>query len=299
MKTKVVFYQIAFIVMLPLLLNAQEKIEVKNERVTMSKGTQPIPDAKLESVKKDWMKLIRQNTKSKVVELGSEISIKGTLINEICNKPINIYSAIVGEYSVIRLVSTFEIDSVFFELNETNSTMENDKKHNSIKDFMRNFAVDQYKNAVKDQVDNEENMLGSLNNEFKALNKQVEADRKEIIENEQEIKNAQDAIASYEKENERKMEAIDAKKEANEAIKDDPELRKIAKTQLKELQKEKISIENNLEKEQKDIVKYQTNIEELNRAIENNLKLIEEKKTEITNQENIVKQVNTKLNGIK
>ena len=238
MKTNIAFCHIAFIILLPILLKAQEKIEVKNENITLSKGIQPgyvvlIPEAKLESVKKDWMKLIRQNTKSKAMEVGSEISIQGTIINEISDKPISVYSAIVGEYSVIRLVSIFEIDSVFFELNETNNTMENDKIHKSIKDFMRNFAVDQYKNAIKDQVDNEEKKLSSLDNEFEAMDKQVEADRKEIIENEQEIKNAQDAIASYEKENQRKMEAIDAKKEANEAIKDDPELRKIAKAQLK------------------------------------------------------------------
>ena len=304
MKSNTRFTQFFLFLLIPCFLDAQKKIEVTNENVNMSKGNQPvyvviIPEANLESVKKEWIKLIRQNTKSKVEETGSEINIQGTLINEIYNQPINIYSALISADSAIKLVSAFEIDSVFFELDDKNKTIENEKIHTSIKGFVRKFAVDQYKVAVQLQADSEEKKLNNLNKEFENLNKQVESDRKEIKENEQNIKNSQDAIATYEKDNERMVAEINAKKEANASIKDNPELQKTAKDQLKDLEKEKNSIENNLEKEQKNIVKYQANIEELNGAIENNIQLIEEKKSEITNQEATVKQVTTKLNGIK
>jgi DNA repair exonuclease SbcCD ATPase subunit len=304
MKKIVRIILITFSLSFPLFLIAQQKIEIKMDKVNLSKGNQPvyvvlIPEANLESVSKEWIKIIRQNTKSKVVESGSEINIQGTQIPEIYEKPINLYSAILGQDSAIKLVAAFEIDSVFFELTENNKTIYSENIHNSIKGFLRNFAVGQYKVAVQDQLDLEEKKLGSLNKEFDDLNKQVENDRKEIKEKEQNIKNSQDAIASYEKDNERKVAEINSKKESNAKIEDNPELQKVAKEQLKELEKEKKSIENNLEKEQKNIVKYQADIDELNRAVENNLKLIEEKKTQITGQEDVVKKVTATLNGIK
>jgi len=290
--------------MLPILLNAQKKIEVTNDKANMSKGNLPvyvvlIPEANFESVKKEWIKLIRQDTKSKVEETGLEINITGTIIRTICDYPINLYSSLIAHDSVIKIVSAFEIDSVFFELDELNKTIANEKIHNSIKGFIRNFAVAQYRSATQDQLKSEEKKLGTLNKAFADMNKQLENDKKEVKGNEQNIKNSQDAIATYEKDNERKIAAINTQKENNANIKDNPDLQKVAKAQLKELEKEKRSIESELEKEQKNIVKYQANIEELNRAIENNLKLIDEKKTEIINQENVVKQVNTILIGIK
>lgn len=304
MKTKIIFWIMALLSLFSVYGLAQTKIEVTNENTTISKGNQPvyvvnIPEANPESVKKDWMKLIRQNTKSKVMESGAEISIKGTTISEIYDKPINLYSAIISQDSSIKLVSAFEIDSVFFEFRENNKTLQMENTHNAIKEFLKGFAIDQYKLAVQDQLDNEEKKLSNLNKEFNDFNKQVENDREKVKENEQNIKNSQDAIAGYEKDNERKIEEINSKKEANAAIKNDPELQKIAKGQLKDLEKEKSSIENNLEKEQKNIVNYQANIEDLNRDIESNLKLIEEKKTEISNQQAIVKAVTAKLKGIK
>jgi hypothetical protein len=304
MKKKILSIQFAFLILIPLFLNAQKKIEVTQENVTMSKGNQPaykviIPEANLDIVTKEWTKLIRQDTKSKVEVMGSELNITGTLIKEIYQEPFNIYSALVGADSAVKLFAVFEIDSMFFTAGENNNTLHGEKTDNAIKVFIRNFAVSQYKTAVQDKVDNEEKKLSKLNKEFEDLTKQVESDRKEIKENEQNIKNSQDAIAAYEKDNERKAAEIDAKKEANAIIKDDPELLKVAKNQLKDLEKEKSTIENNLEKEQKNIIKYQANIDELNRAIENNLITIEHKKIEITNQEAIVKEITAIFNGIK
>ncbi len=304
MKNKISILQFLLFILIPYFIQAQKSIDILHLPVNMSKGSQPayqvsIPETNLETVKKEWMKLIRQNTKSKVEEMGQELIIKGTLIKEIYPEPINIYSALVGGDSAIKVIAVFEIDSLIFTLDESNKTVQNEKTHNAIKKFMRDFAVGQYSSIVQEQVDAEVKKLGALNKELEDLTKQIESDRKEVKSNEQDIKNSQDAIASYEKENERKMGEIDSKKEANAAVKNDPELRKAAKEQLKSLEKEKSSIENNLEKEQKNIVKYQSKIDELNRSIDNNLTLVEEKKTEITTQEAGIKQVTAKLNGIK
>ena len=304
MKRKDFSFAFLLLFVLPLFLTAQVNIEVTNEKATLSAGNQNvykviIPEANLETVKKEWTKIIRQNTKSKVVLAGTEINIAGTLIKEIYDKPINIYSALISDNSYVTVFAAYEIDSAFFEYTIGNKTIQTDKINSSINELMRNFAVGQYKNAVSEKLDLEEKNLEKLNKEYENLNNQVESDRKEIKENEQNIKNAEDAIASNEKENERKVTQINSKKEALAAVKDDPELNKITKDQLKELEKEKRSIENELEKGKKEIITYQANIEDLNRQIEDNLKIIEEKNTEITTQQQVVKDISKVLQGIK
>jgi predicted nucleic acid-binding Zn-ribbon protein len=304
MKKKNFTFAFLLLFILPQLITAQVNIEVINEKATLSVGNQNvykviIPEANLETVKKEWTKIIRQNTKSKVVLAGTEINIGGTIIKEIYDKPFNIYSALISDNSYVTVFAAYEIDSVFFEYTIGNKTIQTDKINSSINELMRNFAVTQYKNAVSEKLDLEEKNLEKLNKEYENLNNQVESDRKEIKENEQNIKNAEDAIAGNEKENERKVTQINSKKEALAAVKDDPELNKITKDQLKELEKEKRSIENELEKSHKEIITYQANIEDLNRQIEDNLKIIEEKNSEIVTQQQVVKDITKVLQGIK
>lgn len=282
----------------------QHKIEVQQEIVTMSKGEQPvytvlIPESNYEDVVDDWIKIIRQNTKSKVEELEHEIVILATEIKEITGKPINIYSAVIKEDSSIKIIAAFEIDSVFFSLNEENKTVHNEKTHHHIQNFLRDFAVDHYKEFVALELSNSEKLLKTKNKEYKEISKQIENNQKDIQENEQDIKNSQDLISSYEGENDRKQGEIDGKKESIASLSGDSDLAKQAKDQLKTLEKEKKNIQNKLEKENKNIVGYQSEIEEFNRQIEDLIEQQTAKKNEIEVQEDVVDSIRTKHTGIK
>lgn len=284
-------------------INAQQTIDVTNKSVTMSKGEQPayiveIPQGDYDDVVDNWTKHIRQNTKEKVVEVGNEIIISGTQIDEISPEPINIYSAIINSDSTLKLVAVFEIDSVFFNYEE-NSTVDNERIHSHIQHFMKDFAVDEYKKAVEEELDAEVKKLKDLNKDLDGLTKDNENLHKAVKENEQDIKDSEDAIKSYELDNERKQGEINAKKEAVAGLSGQPELQDQAKDQLKDLEKDKKNISNKLEKEQKNIVKYQSNIQDANRDIERNLELQEDKIKEINAQEDIVQAVKLKLGGIK
>ena len=285
------------------IINAQQSIEVTNKMVTMSQGEQPayiveIPQADVDDVMENWTKIIRQNTKEKAMVTGHEISILGTRIEEIYLEPISIYSAIIKADSTLKLFAVFEIDSVLFNYEE-NSTIENEKIHSHIQHFMRDFAVNEYEYAVEEELEAEEKKLKELNKELAGLTGDNENMHKAVKENEQDIKNAEDAIKSYELDNERKQGEINSKKEAIAGLSGQPELQDQAKDQLKDLEKEKKNIANKLEKEQKNIVKYQSNITEINRNIERNLELQEIKLQEINTQEDIVQAVKLKLGGIK
>lgn len=303
MKFKTQLLTIITVFAFPIILFGQQEIVVFEDSASISKGKHlgfavNIPESDFDNIKKEWSKLIRQNTKSKVEEEGLELSIMNTQIEEIHHEPINLYSAIFKKDSSIKVIAFYEIDSSFFTFTESNKTLQGEKTYHGIRHFMRNFAIEQYKYVVQQDLDEEEKTLKKLNKEFENLAKENENSHKEIQENEQKIENSEDAITTYESDNDRKLNEIDAKKEDIASLAGDSELSKKAKDQLKALEKEKGNIENKLEKEKKNIVKYNANIDEMNHLIEDNLEKQEEMKIEIEKQEDIVKMVSTKLRGI-
>lgn len=304
MFSKSLFALIILIVLLPLFSNGQENIIVTQRPVSMSQGEQPayivvVPQSDYDQVLKEWKKIIRQNTKSKVEEKEHELFIAGTHIEGIHHKPINVYSAVINKDSVVKVVAVYEIDSVFFAYSEEKPNLKNEKTHHHIKNFMRDFAVSQYKSTVEIELSDAEKLLKTKNKELKELSKQNEIYQKEMKENEQNIKNSEDLISSYEKDSERKLSQINSKKESIASLADDPALASQANDQLKSLEKEKRNIGDKIEKEQKNIVKNQSNIEELNRFIEDNAEKQTLKKAEIENQEDVVNAIKVKLGGIK
>lgn len=285
-------------------LKGQKEVTVINQKVQMSKGEQPayiveIHEAFYESTLKHWKKLIRQNTKSKVEDVGHEHVILGTSIIEIYEKPINIYSALIPGDSSIKLIAVFEIDSVFFDINTVEKSVETEKTHSQIQLFLRRFAVEQYSNTAQEELELEMKGLKDFNKELANLTKENESLLKDIKENEQDIKNSEDQISSLEMDNTRKQDEINSKKEAISGINNDPDLLDQAKDQLKSLEKEKKGIEGKLEKEQKNIVKYQANIQSANLDVERNLEKQEMKKDEITKQETKVESLKKIQEGIK
>ena len=304
MKPRIQLISLLIILLLPIILKAQQEIKVFEDSAAISKGKQVgyavyIPEGNIDEIEKEWSKVIRQNTKSKVEELGFEINIMGTQIDEIHHEPFNLYSAIYKIDTVMKLIAFFEVDSVFFVFNESIKTLQSEKIHHGIKHFMRNFAVEQYRNAVQLEMDEEEKTLKKLNKEFDNLKKDNENAHKEIEKSEQGITNSEYAITTYESDNERKLEEINTKKASMASIPKDSDLGKEAKKELKGLEKDKKNIENSLEKERKNIVECNAKIDEMNRLIEDNLEQQEEMEVLIEDQEEVVKVVTQKLGGIK
>jgi predicted nucleic acid-binding Zn-ribbon protein len=303
MKIKTQILAILILFLVPAFIYAQEKVEVVHKTVAISPGEQPayvveIPESDYKDVTDDWKKIIRQNTKSKVEEVESEYIIKGTVINEISQNPINIYSTVIHSDSTVKIIAAFEIDSVFFFLDEENKTVQNEKTHQHIQHLMHDFAINQYINYVADDLSDAQKELKSKNKEYKNILGDIESQQKDIKQNEQDIKDSEDLISSYETDNERKLGEINAKKEANALVSGEDAIKQ-ARSDLKSLEKEKKGIENDLAKEKKNIVKYQSNIKEAEHKIENLTEQQQEKKEEIEKQEDIVKAIDAKLAGIK
>lgn len=304
MKTLKILSVFFFGVCISLNSSAQNVISVVQEEVSMSKGSHKayvieIPQADYDASLKNWKKAIRQNTKNKIEESDHEIIMEGTQIDLIYNAPINIYSALIKKDSSIKMVALFEIDSVFFDFENSEKSIREEKINSQIKHFLINFGTEQYLFAVEKELENEENKLKAYNKEMGSLEKEKENLLKSSAENEQNIKNSEDAITGYEADNERKMTEINAKKESISNLENDPALADQAKDQLKSLEKEKKDIENNLEKEQKKIVEYNSTIESLNKEIESNTERQAAQKETVDKQTQVVEGVRKKLNEIR
>ncbi len=305
MKNFTTLLTVAIILIITQSLNAQQEITVKNEKINMSKGEQSayiveIPQAEYDNVLKSWSKTIRQNTKSKVDKGDHEVVIMETNIEEIYPTPINVYSSLIKSDSAIKLLAVFEMDSIIvFNYNESEKSVQDEKVHSHIKQFVRNFAVEEYQKAVEEELKVEEKKLKKLNKDLGDLLKQNENHHKDIKENEQKISHSEDAISSYEIDRERKLGEINTAKETIASVGDNPELLEQARDQLKALEKEKKGISNKLEKENKSIVKSQSNIDQLNNDIEKNLQSQQLTKDMIVDQEGQVQAVKVKLSGIK
>lgn len=177
--------------------SAQAPVVIIEKIVTMSKGEQPafiveIPQVTSENVEKSWMKLIRQNTKSKVSIENSEITILNTQIDEISKNPINIYSAVYQVDSAVKLVSLFEIDSSFFSFDGDKEDMNYERTYQGIEHFLHDFAVTEYKEAAEEELKAENKELKNLNGELQKLVKQTETFQKNIKQNESDSLNAED-----------------------------------------------------------------------------------------------------------
>ena len=222
---------------------AQVDFQLSVEERNMSKGEQisymiDIPQAYLENVKKNWIKLLQEETKEKVVVTDHEIFIEGAIIKEIIQKPINVYSYVYEVDSIIRIYSFFEVDSVFFEYSGSENDIVGEKMYNGITNFKRKFATKQYIIAVKDEMELERKTLKILLGDLRKLEKENENLYKEIKENEQHIAESNDELNMLDADNERQIKSISSQREELASISDSDQ-KKTAKKELKNLENEK------------------------------------------------------------
>jgi len=282
---------------------SQELIEVKNAQAQMSKGNQPcyvvqIPQADLKIVQQNWIKKLQESTKVKVKELGQELILAGVVKPEITSDTIDIYSLLIIKDSAIILNAFVEIDSAFFGPKEDKTDLASDKIDNSIRNYLRTFAVEQYKIAVEEELEGEEKILNTLEDDLKKLEKGEENLTKEISSLENDIEEKEREIKEIDILSDQKQQEIMAHSASMLTITGEAE-KKAAKEKEKELEKEKKGIEKDRSKAKDDISSYKSNIEKNQKEIKESQEQQELKKEEILNQQGVVKQVEVKLGGIK
>lgn len=283
--------------------SSQDTIAVKTEKALMSKGMQTcyfveIPQADLKTVQQNWIKKIQENNKVKVQESGQELILSGVVKSEITNDSLNIYSLLIQEENRIILHVFIENDTVFFTPSEDRADLSSAKIDSSIKNYLRSFAVDQYRIAVEDELEMQEKTLKTMQNDLEKMVKEEENLKKDISSYENDIDEKEREITELENSITLKNQEIATHQASMQTIALESD-KKAALDKQKQLEKEKKDLEKERSKAKNNISDYKAGIEKNNKAIEQSKEDQSAKQQEITNQTTVVNQVQTKLDGIK
>lgn len=282
---------------------SQEAIEVKTEKVVMSKGMQTgylveIPMGILKDVQQNWIKRLQENIKAKVIATKDEFVLSHVVKSEITNDTINVYSLFIEKETSVVMNVFIEIDSVFFSPLEDKTQLSAEKTDSGIKNYIRKFAVEQYRLFAEEDLEAEQKLMKELENDLEGLVKDNENLNKEISSLENDIEKTERSISTLDQEIELKNKEILTHKTSIQSLVLEDE-KKAAQDKDKELEKERNKLEKERKNARNDISDMKSKIEKNNKTITDNEKLQEEKQLEIEAQKADVTKAQTKLDGIK
>lgn len=308
MKTKIIrrtsnFFIALIFLIINISVYGQLQIEVKNNNAQMSKGNQPcytvqVPQTDLKTVQQAWIKELQNGNKAKVKEISQELVMLGAVKPEITSDSINIYSLLIPGDSLVTLHAFFEIKGAFFGPDADKTLLATDKIDNNIKLYMRTFAVELYRKAVEDELENQEKALKTMESDLDKLEKNEDNLTKEISNLENEIEEKEREVKELDAQIDLKNQEINTHSTSMLSITTETD-KKAAEEKKKALEKEKKELEKDRSKAKDKISSDKSKIKENEKGIEDSKELQSSKQNEIIDQTNVVNKVQAKLNGIK
>lgn len=284
---------------LPITIFAQTEITVTETQRPNSKGSfnsfqVTIPQTKLKEVERDWQKYLRDGAKGKPESVNGEIIMRGAVSKNVSPNPFTVYSKLLETTGGVILTAWItEDDSVFI------SAELNNDKDLAAKKYVRDFAVEEYKEVVKEELKAEKKTLNNLEDELKSFINDEDKSRKKVNEHDRSIQRNRTAISTNEGDQKNKIEQITAQKKTAEALRNSPDAYKEANKTLKTYEDELKKLQKENEKMQKEIDGWQKDIRTEERSIDKS-KADQKLKTEqIEKQKAVVKTVEEKLANIK
>jgi len=296
MKT---IYAFVLLLLIPCIgIKSQVPISVSLDSLKIGKSVLPgltvnIPEANYEKTLKAWIKILETGTKSKVVTENNEMSIFGAKTKDVVPTTVNVYSKLIARDSSLQLSASFELGKDKY-IDKTAGETDFDKAKN----FLKQFAKDQYVAVAQDRVDIEAKKLKDLQKELSSLEKEKARLQKSIQSNNSSIiteksnidvqNNEVKTVSASIIDNNSQLNSMDAgpaKEERQKYIKD-----------LEKRQKKALSA---IESSQNRINKSNSEIDQANRDIATNELMQEKAREQIAQQEAVVQKFTNKLTTIK
>ena len=274
--------------------NAQQAIEFNEDELAFGNSQCPgiwvrLPEADEAKVKKDWEKLIEKGTKSKSLVNENEITIFGANIKDIIGSPINIYSSVTGQDSLVRLFASVEFSRDQFAVANT-------PEYENLKGVLKQFSKEQYAEIAKEQLSDEEKKLKemekdilSLRNEQGKLEKGIESANTTISEETYKIATDQNKL-------EETNTLLQEKNSSSASVSEDD--KKALSKEIKSLEKQQKSLEKYISSSETKISKSKTLIEENTLALPINQTKQDELGIQINEQKMVVAEYTQKLSNI-
>lgn len=285
---------------LPFFSKAQTPVLVEEVIKEMSKGMQNgyevmVPEVTLRSVKSDFGKYLRKDSKGKLKEEDGEGHMTMAVNKNISPNPFTVYYRLLESESGVRINAFFaDNDSASFY-----STAVNPDQSSAIKKYLKDFAVKEYKEVVSDELESQKRKQKSFEGELESLIKSKQRSEKNISEAKRTIENnKKDIVLNNQQDTTKAAEVIRQKQVVASLRGTGGEEEKLANKNLKNLEGDKRKLEKEKESLEREIDKMNARIEDEQRNIENNIKLQADKNNEINNQKEKVKKTEDKLGNI-
>jgi len=279
-------------------LNAQKPIKVLEDSIPIGNYLYPgfnvtIPEANFDNTLKNWVKLQETGTKSKVQTENGEMTIFGAIIKQVSPAPVNIYSRLLNEDTLSRLLVTIELKKDLYI-----EPASGDIQLTAARDYLKDFAKSQYMDVIKEQLAAEEKILRDMNKELgglessKSRTQKTARNKRNVVNDEQDkllVKHNELSMLSNEiiyKNNEMMAMPVGAGRDAMSA-------------QIKELEKRRKKLQREISKGESKINKARSDINQADNSIPRNEQEQGNVRSRIDAQQLVVQSYIDKLNTVK
>ena len=297
MKKTILITILALLTAMPA-MKAQKPIKVIEDSIQIGNYLYPgfnitIPEADFDKALKSWVKLQETGTKSKVQTENGEMTIFGALIKQVSAAPVNIYSRLMNEDTISRLLVAIELKK-----DQYVEPASGDVQLSAAKDYLKEFAKSQYIEVIKSQLAAEDKTLRDLKREMSSLEKsksrsqKTAKNKRNTVNDEQEkliVKNNELSILSNDiiyRNNEMMAMPVGAGREASSA-------------QIKDLEKRRKKLQKEISNGESKIQKARSDINQADRAIPRNENEQDTMRAKIDAQQAVVQTFIDKLNTVK
>lgn len=280
-------------------LSAQQSIFIDESSRPFSKGNYTsfqleIPQTHLQDIQKAWMKYIANGSKNKPALVNGEITMLGAVNSNVSPVSFNIYSMLLETTTGVKLTAwVTDNDSLYI-------SKELGDRDLAVQKYLNDFAVAQYRIAVKLELNGENEKLKKLQNELNTLIKQQDKSTKNIEESKRSIGRNNDLLQTNLNDQQSKQSQITQQQQTVDGLESNPGATlDAAQKQLKQYQNDLNKLINTNEKLHKEIDKWNADIRAEERNITDSQNNQQLKNADIEKQKAVVQAVQTKLDGIK
>ncbi len=286
------------ILMISAALNAQKPIKVLEDSIPIGNYLYPgfnvtIPETNFDNTLKNWVKMQESGTKSKVQTENGEMTIFGAIIKEISAAPVNVYSRLMNEDTLNRLLVTIELKK-----DQYIEPASGEVQLTAARNYLKEFAKSQYMDVVKEQLSAQEKILRDMENELSSLENRKKRTLK-TDENKRSTVNDEQSALSV-KQNELGLVSTEISNKNREmiAMRVGPE-RDAMSAQISELEKRRKKLQNEISSSENKISKAKSDINEANNEVPVNENEQYEIRAKIDTQQAVVQSYVEKLNNVK
>lgn len=270
-------------------IQAQEPITITEDSLSFGNSTMPgfivtIPEVAYDDVVKNWTKELESGTRSKVVGKNNELTIFGARKREVSDNPVNIYSILNEGNGTLNMQVAMELErDMYIDPAEAGNA----------KEYLFDFAKEQYMEYVSEQLNDEKSKLRSLESDLNSLQREQSKMEKSSRKSSEIIAEEQERLSNLNNE----LEYLSA-----EPGQDDPEITGMGTRDPdaeKDLEKEIRKLNRQISSAERKIERAEDEIDKNQRDIPRNAEEQQAARNAVTEQEVIVRSLEDKLETIK